>query len=41
MMLADSLSINNLPSGEDGILCYAFAGSVDDHSASALGRLNG
>jgi anti-anti-sigma factor len=41
MTLADSLSINHLPSGEDGLLCYSFAGSVDAHSAQALGRLNG
>jgi anti-anti-sigma factor len=41
MTLADSLSINHLPSGEEGQLCYAFAGSVDAHSAPALGRLNG
>lgn len=41
MTLADSLFINHLPSGEEGELCYAFAGSVDAHSAPALGRLNG
>lgn len=41
MTLADSLSIDRKPAGDDGILCYAFAGSVDAHSATALGKLNG
>jgi anti-anti-sigma factor len=41
MTLADSLFINSLPSGEEGVLCYAFAGSVDAHSAQVLGQLNG
>jgi anti-anti-sigma factor len=40
MTLADSLSINSLPSGEDGVLCYAFAGSVDAYSSQALGQLD-
>ncbi len=41
MTLADSLFINSLPSGEEGVLCYAFAGSVDAHSAQVLDQLNG
>jgi anti-anti-sigma factor len=40
MTLADSLFINSLPSAEDGVLCYAFSGSVDAHSARALGQLS-
>lgn len=39
MTLADSLSINALPSDEEGSLCYAFAGSVDAHSAQVLNQL--
>jgi anti-anti-sigma factor len=39
MTLADSLFINALPSNEEGSLCYAFAGSVDAHSAQALNQL--
>jgi anti-anti-sigma factor len=41
MTLADTLSINSLPAGEDGLLRYTLAGSVDAHSAPALRGLNG
>jgi anti-anti-sigma factor len=39
MTLADSLSINALPSPGEGVLCYALVGSVDAHSALALNQL--
>ncbi len=41
MTLADSLSINALPSGEEGLLRYGLVGSVDAHSAQALNQLRG
>ena len=41
MTMADSLFINSLPSDEAGVLRYAFAGSVDAHSAEVLSQLHG
>lgn len=41
MTLADSLSINPLPHGEDGTLRYDLVGSVDAHSAQTLNQLRG
>lgn len=39
MTLADSLSINALPSEDKGLLRYGLVGSVDAHSAPALAQL--
>jgi anti-anti-sigma factor len=36
-----TLSINSLQGGEDGVLSYAFAGSVDAHASPVLAQLSG
>lgn len=40
MTLASSLSINPAPSVEEGLLCYALAGSVDAHSGPVLDAIS-